>query len=100
MSSPPTEADNSGTAIYVGLLKDELAAQDARKESFERRGLAVITTAGALASLLYGVAAFSTVGRMHALPQDSKELLVVAVVVFVVARVLALLTTFPAYYQS
>jgi hypothetical protein len=84
MSHPPVEAGNAGLAIYCGLLRDELTAQDARKESFERRGLAVVTTAGALATLLFGLAALSLTGQMHPLPRDSKELLVAAVVIFVV----------------
>jgi hypothetical protein len=40
------EQPPSGAAVYSQALKDEVAAQDARKDSFERRGLAVVTTAG------------------------------------------------------
>ena len=88
MSNPPVEADKSGVAIYCGLLKDELAAQDIRKGSFEQRGLAVVTTAGALATLLFGLAAFSATGTTRPLPRDTKELLVVALVFFVIAGTL------------
>jgi len=99
MSNPPVEADKSGVAIYCGLLKDELAAQDIRKGSFEQRGLAVVTTAGALATLLFGLAAFSATGTTRPLPRDTKELLVVALVFFVIAGTLALLTNLPVGYQ-
>jgi hypothetical protein len=88
-----------GVAVYYGLLKDELAAQDARKASFEQRGLAVVTTAGALASLVFGLAAFASTGKTHPLPQDTRELLVLALAVFVAAGVLAILTNLPIVYR-
>jgi hypothetical protein len=81
------------------MMKDELAAQNARKESFERRGLAVVTTAGTLATLLFGVATFSTTGSTRPLPRDAKEFLVVALVIFVAAGFLALLTNLPSRYE-
>jgi type VI protein secretion system component VasK len=52
-----------------------------------------------LATLLFAIAAFSTTGGTHPLPRDAKELLVVALVFFVVAGFLALLTNMPMQYE-
>jgi len=90
---------HSGVAVYCALLKDELAAQDVRKASFEQRGLAVVTTAGVLASLVFGLAAFASTGKTHPLPQDTRELLILALAVFVAAGVLAILTNLPIAYR-
>ena len=45
--------------MYGQFIKEELAAQDARKV-LEQRAVAVITTSGTLATLLLGLAALST----------------------------------------
>ena len=55
-----TPAPPSGTGAYGALLRDEIAAQDQRKASFEQRGLAVIITSGTLVTLLFALAALST----------------------------------------
>ncbi|HEX8117309.1 MAG TPA: hypothetical protein VF521_08555, partial [Pyrinomonadaceae bacterium] len=55
-----TSKSESGYAAYGDFIKDELEAQDKRKASFEQRGLAVITTSGALVTLLFALAALST----------------------------------------
>jgi hypothetical protein len=101
--SPSNEnptATKPGTAAYGEVVKDELAVQDARKTSFEQRGLAVVTTAGALATLLFGLAAFAAAGKTQPLSADVKELLDIAVVVFVAAAILALGTNFPLSYNA
>ncbi len=93
-------ATKPGTVVYDEFVKDELAVQYVRKTSFEQRGLAVVTTAGALATLLFGLAAFAAAGKTQPLSADAKELLDMAVVVFEVAAVLALGTNFPLPYNS
>src|SRR6266540_1704964 len=49
--------ESAGYVAYGDFVKDELDAQDKRKSSFEQRGLAVITTSGALVTLLFALAA-------------------------------------------
>jgi hypothetical protein len=93
-------ATKPGTAVYGEFVKDELTVQDQRKTSFEQRGLAVVTTAGALATLLFGLAAFAAAGKARPLSADAKELLDIAVVVFVAAAILALATNFPLPYDA
>jgi len=93
-------ATKPGTAAYAELLKEELAAQEARKASFEQRGLAVVTTSGALAALLFGLASLAMTGKIQSLPSDAKVWLAVALVAFVCAAVLGLLTNFPFVYDA
>lgn len=91
----------SGTETYAALIERELDAQEARKASLEQRGLAVITTAGVLTSLLFALAAFSTPST-HAitLPKSARELLIAALVLFFVSAVGALVVNAPLIYQA
>lgn len=91
----------SGYAAYATFVKDELDAQDARKSSFEDRGITVITTSGALATLLFGLAALSTKkSPTFSLPDPSGTLLAIALVFFVAAAILALMTNAPRSYEA
>jgi hypothetical protein len=95
------EDGNSGEATYAEFVKDELDAQDARKASFEQRGITVITTSGVLATLLLGLAALSTKeSRTFVLPDSSETLLAIALLFFVAAAALALVTNLPAGYEA
>ncbi|MFZ1926007.1 MAG: hypothetical protein WAU42_07680, partial [Solirubrobacteraceae bacterium] len=89
-----TETGTSlGTAVYAEFLVGELAEQDARKASFEQRGIAVVTTAGTLVTLLFGLAALSTsVAKAQQLSGATKTALAYALVLFVASAILALLT--------
>lgn len=91
----------TGATLYGEYLKDELAGQEARKASFEQRGLAVVTTAGTLVTLLFGLAALSTtVAKPDRLGGPERALLAVALVLFVLSAVLALATNFPLKYSG
>jgi hypothetical protein len=91
----------SGTETYAALIDRELDAQEARKASLEQRGLAVITTAGALTSLLFGLAAFSTTNaNAVVLPGSARHLLIAAVVLFFASSVGALVVNAPLIYQA
>jgi hypothetical protein len=85
-----------GAAVYGEFLKDQLAAQDARKASFEQRGVGVVTTSGALVTLLFGFAALSSTNQI--LPNSAKKWLAASLIVFVVAAILALATNLPLPY--
>jgi hypothetical protein len=86
-------------SVYGEYLKDEIARQDARQSSFEQRGIAIVTTAGTLVTLLFGLAALST-SSAQGNPLHHKEsvFLAVALVLFFAAGVLALLTNVPLGY--
>jgi hypothetical protein len=89
----------AGAGVYAEYLKEQLTAEDARKASLEQRGLAVITTSGALVTLLFGLVALSTKARQtFELEDEPKYLLAVAVGVFLLAALCALATNMPVTY--
>lgn len=99
MSQSSPEPPSASASIYADFLRGQLAEQDARKASFEQRGLSVVTTAGTLATFLFGLAAFATTKKIHPLTHDAKTALIVALIAFGVAGVLALLTNLPIGYD-
>ena len=62
--------------------------------------MAVITTSGALATLLLGFAALSAKGTGFTLSGASKWLVVAALVLFTVSAAFALATNWPLVYQA
>lgn len=92
---------DSGYESYGLYLKDEIAAQDARKASFEQRGLAVVTTSGTLVTLLLALAAFSTKeADTFLLPTDARTWLSRALSLFLVSAAAALLSNLPLPYKA
>lgn len=95
-----TEPEN-GYEAYGQFLKDELDVQDARKASFEQRGVAVITTSGALVTLLFGLAAFSTKrSTTFTLPASARTWLSVALLLFFLSALAAFVTNVPLIYEA
>jgi nitroreductase len=72
----------------------------ARKTSIEQRGIGVITTSGALVTLLFGLSALATKSQTYALPGSARGVLVVAVALFLAASVLGLLTNWALGYNE
>jgi hypothetical protein len=100
-TADPAPSLPSGASVYSDFLAGELAVQNARKASFEQRGIAVVTTAGTLVTLLFGLAALSTsVAKAEQLSGSTKTALAYALVLFVVSAILALLTNLPIGYQA
>ena len=94
-------ATPSAATVYGEYLKDELAGQETRKSSFEQRGLAVVTTAGTLVTLLFGLAALSTTAaKADQLAGEEKVFLAIALGLFIASAVLALATNFPLKYSG
>ena len=92
---------NSGMAVLDAFIKDALSAQDQRKASFEQRGLAVITTSGALATLLLALAALTTTKQTTlVLPHAAKPWVIASLVLFFVSALAALATNVPLRYQT
>lgn len=94
MSSPAAENRSDGAAVYAAYIASQVASQEARKSSFEQRGLAVITTSGVLVSLLFGL----TAG--HHLPGAARVPILAALFCFVVAAVAAVITNLPQLYRG
>jgi hypothetical protein len=56
------EAPPAPTAgeLYADLIKEQLKAEEDRKASIEQKGASIVTTAGALIVLFFGLAGFTT----------------------------------------
>lgn len=99
--SAETPSEEPGYAVYGEFVKDALEVQDKRKASFEQRGLAVITTSGTLVTLLFALAALSTKeADTFVLPHTAKVWLSIALALFFVSALCALLTNSPLIYQA
>jgi hypothetical protein len=98
MTSPDSKepAGPEYSSYYETLVK----GQDDRKASLEQRGLAVITTSGTLATLLFGLVALSTKSSDFRLPVQANGPLAVSLTAFAVAAFLALLTNSPLRYEN
>lgn len=90
-----------GSSLYADYIGDQITLEDMRKSSLEARGVTVITTSGALATLLFGVAALAKKSqRDFLLPTASHEWIKWALILFTSAAVFAILTNAPFRYQS
>ena len=86
---------------YGQFIREELATQDARKASFEQRGVAVITTSGTLATLLLGLAALSTnASATFVLPQEARPWVTGALFGFFASAPAPLVVNVPLSYQA
>lgn len=95
--SPSADGAGAEFATYVQQLATE---QDARKASIEQRGLAVVTTSGTLVTVLFALVALLTKTPEYKLPVQAHGTLGLALVLFVVAAVLAVLTNVPLAYRG
>ena len=87
-------ADTAGTA-YSDLIKEQLTQERATKGSLEQRALAVISSSGTLATLLFGLAALVSDREGFELPLWTRIWLIVGVVLFTAASILALTINSP-----
>jgi uncharacterized membrane protein YcjF (UPF0283 family) len=91
----------NGRAHYAAYIKEQVDAQEARKNSLEQRGLAVISTSGVLVTLLFGLTALTTRrGATFVIPDTSAAFLIAALAFFVLASLSALITNLPRSYQG
>jgi hypothetical protein len=81
------------------LVNQELAREFARKESLERRGITVITASGVLVTLAFGFATAVAKGHHYAnFTTPEKIVLDIALAVFILSSLFALLTNTPRNY--
>lgn len=92
--------DAGGFRLYAAYIEEQLQNQEARKESVEDRASSVITASGALATIILGFTSFAPERGSLALTDASREAIQVALVAFVVAALLALLTSAPLPYKK
>jgi hypothetical protein len=95
ISSAPT-----GAQVYLDFANRLVDDQDARKESIERRGLAVVTTAGALVTLMFALVAAISQAKTFQLPTTAHGPLGFALGAFVLAAAGAIFTNMPLSYKN
>lgn len=88
---------HSGTA-YDKLIQEQLDEERDRKKMLESKGSAVLTTAAALTTLLFGLAALVTGVEGYTLPSDARNVLIFAFVAFAISALLGLSATWPMKY--
>jgi hypothetical protein len=92
--------DIAGVA-YADLIKDQLTQERARKASIEARGIGIITTSGALVTLLFAVPALATTSAAtYTLPSGARVLLVISVFLFLIAALAGLMANMPTPYDE
>ncbi|MGA2514839.1 MAG: hypothetical protein ABSG37_14695 [Candidatus Limnocylindrales bacterium] len=91
---PPKAVDDA----FPQLIIEQLTEERARKTSLEQRGVGVITTSGALVTLLFGLSALATKNQAYVLPDPARWTLILVVALFLVASVLGLMTNVPLDY--
>jgi hypothetical protein len=100
-SSPPLTGTERGAGPAIAaFLTDQLTEERSRKVSLENRAIGVITTSGALVTLLFGLAALVTSGDAFFLPVAARVALMLALVPFILAAVLAVVIASPAVYRE
>lgn len=100
MAEPPPSLSDVAGSLHGALIADQLSEERARKASLEERALAVITTSGALATLLIALAAFAKQASTAPLGDVARRLIVVAASGFIAAAVLALVIVAPWKYRE
>ena len=85
---------------YGQLIADQLAEERNRKVSLEARGVTVITTSSALATLLFALTAGLTAASKFKLPVPAKLPLLLALVTFVFSAAFSLVANIPLRYQE
>jgi hypothetical protein len=92
----PTENEpDLSISVYGDFIKEQIDAEVVSRSSLEQRGLAVITTSGALVTLLFGLVAVLTKANTFVLPASSRSWLKWAMLFFVLGAVCGIITNFP-----
>lgn len=91
---------STSAAAVMKLVQDQLTEERSTKSSLEARAIGVITSSGALATLLFALAALVTKTAGYELPDTARLVLGATLVAFVVAAVLAIIAARPGTYQE
>jgi hypothetical protein len=94
-----TWPDIAGSA-YHDLIDGQLERENARKDSFESRGISMITSAGTIVTLLFGLAALTTKTSDFTLKGGAKTALVVALCFLLSSAVAGVVVNAPLQYSE
>ncbi len=92
--------DTDAGRAYGQLIADQLMEERSRKASLEARGVAVITTSTALATLLFALTAGLTATSKFKLPVSAKLPLLLTLVTFVFSAAFSLAANLPLRYRE
>lgn len=93
------QAPATAAEAYSVLIENELNHQYARKESLEQRGFAVITSSGAMVTVLVALSGVASANGIE-LVETARFLLVLSTVAFVVAAILGVWANRPTTYRQ
>lgn len=93
------ESPTSAPAV-MKLVQDQLTEERSTKTSLETRAIGVITSSGALATLLLGLAALVTKPAEYVPPALVRVILGVSLVAFIASAVLAIVAARPGTYHE
>lgn len=91
--------DVKASEIFAAVIDNELQQERARTASLEQRAMAVVTSSGVLVSLVFGFGTLLKGQRGPHLSAGARVLLASALLAFVVAAVMSLLTNKPRAYK-
>lgn len=97
VANAPAWTDLAGST-YRGLIDAQVQREDGRKASFEARGMQIITSAGAIVTLLFGLAALATSAKDFKLTGSSEVAFAIALGLLLVAAVCGIATNIPLEY--
>ena len=98
--TPDSSASTDAIAAYGEYIASELADKRAADESLERRGWRVVTTSGALLTVIFGLVSLAARGEGFAISEDAKAFLYLALLALVVAVASGLASSFPIPLRS
>jgi hypothetical protein len=78
--------------VYGAYIKSLLDHEQDRKTALETKASAVITSSGVIVTLLFGLVAVITGAKNYKLPGSSQDWLIAAVLLFVIATGLGIIT--------
>ena len=99
-TEPPDIEPTPAEAItaYAALVAAEVADKRASKESLERRGLQVVTTSGALLTIIFGLVSLVARDGGFAIPLDARPFLYLSLLAFTCATLFGLAANYPLEY--
>ena len=90
----------SGSSTYSDFIEKQLEREDATQTSLEARGLSVVSTAGTLVTLLFGLGALISGLKTFVLSGEARDNLFVALVLLVLAALAAIASNLPMLYKA
>lgn len=94
------ESRDKAREVLDPAIDSELRQTRDRAASLEQRAMAVVTTSGVLVSLVFGFGTLIKGKQITSLPEAPRIFLVLALISFVVAAVIALFAIMPRNYPA